>query len=323
MSRKLLILDLNGTLLLRSKHNRSGGGPGRRLRTVYSRPFLPSFRKYIFHPLTMAWLDTMVWSSAQPHSVKDMVDHCFDSEQQKFLAIWARDTFGLSAAQYNKKIQTTKDLVKPWAAFPAHSARTTLLLDDSARKAHRHPYNHVCVRDYVEELWDHDRMVMVVQNAKTKATKLGENEASEPATLASPKKASKPKSKSKADAKKAADAPPPPPAWVLSSERHDETLLAVIGILDALKPQPDVNDWIRRGGLQPSPPSESESTSASELASQMAGLSVSASGTPDSHQAQVLWFDSETIMGHWVARGLRALEALQIEVDAGVSSSRS
>lgn len=51
----------------------------------------------------MAWLDTMVWSSAQPHSVKDMVDHCFRAaDQDKFLAIWARDTLGLSAAQYSK-----------------------------------------------------------------------------------------------------------------------------------------------------------------------------------------------------------------------------
>ena len=61
-TRKLLILDLNGTLLLRSP---------RAPKSYHGR------RHQHPAPLTRAWLDVMVWSSAQPHSVEDM----------KFLAI--------------------------------------------------------------------------------------------------------------------------------------------------------------------------------------------------------------------------------------------
>lgn len=63
----------------------------------------------------------MVWSSAQPHSVDDMVSRCFDSEakaasdddegrqlaagqrgRDNLVAVWARDTLGLSEADYSE-----------------------------------------------------------------------------------------------------------------------------------------------------------------------------------------------------------------------------
>ena len=107
-SRKLLVLDLNGTLLIRSPHSghrgvrRPGGYPPSR--AIYLRPYLPSFRAYIFHPTTLQWLDTMVWSSAQPHSVNDMADKCFGTYKDVFKAIWARDSLGLSSNQYREYI---------------------------------------------------------------------------------------------------------------------------------------------------------------------------------------------------------------------------
>src|SRR5882762_4752740 len=72
----------------------------------------------------------------------------------------------------DRKTQTTKDLTKPWTQLPlvpaslsdsknnspdtaqtqAHSALTTILLDDSPLKAHLQPYNHVCIREYVASL---------------------------------------------------------------------------------------------------------------------------------------------------------------------------
>ena len=121
-SRKLLVLDLNGTLLLRSAHSgrrahppppshsrfgdsadshpSSSKRPYSALRTVYPRPYLPSFCAYIFHPTTRQWLDTMVWSSAQPHSVNDMVDKCFGAYKEALRAVWARNTLGLSGDEY-------------------------------------------------------------------------------------------------------------------------------------------------------------------------------------------------------------------------------
>ena len=112
-SRKLLVLDLNGTLLHRSPHPSKNAPrysiPGQegfqpRLRSVHPRPYLPSFKSYIFHPSNKEWLDVMVWSSAQPHSVHDMVDKCFHDEKHHFTAIWARDTLGLPQHLYSTAI---------------------------------------------------------------------------------------------------------------------------------------------------------------------------------------------------------------------------
>lgn len=128
-SRKLLILDLNGTLVFRSPHvprerekprNRRNKNQQelppppplnpdpyadptvtRPLRLVHARPYLTSFREYLFHPSTRQWLDTMVWSSAQPHSVSDMVDKCFGEKKDGLVAIWARDTLGLDPKDYS------------------------------------------------------------------------------------------------------------------------------------------------------------------------------------------------------------------------------
>lgn len=111
--RKLLVLDLNGTLLHRSARSGKNGPrypiPGQegfqpRLRSVHPRPYLPSFKSYLFHPTTKEWLDVMVWSSAQPHSVHDMVDKCFHDEKRHFVAIWARDTLGLPQHLYSAAI---------------------------------------------------------------------------------------------------------------------------------------------------------------------------------------------------------------------------
>lgn len=200
--RKLLILDLNGTLLVRL---RPSGPP-------YPRPYMPSFRDYLFAPATRRWLDVMVWSSAQPHNVERMVGRCFfderlgpplpasedkeneeyadakgehkDKWEGKLVAVWARDTLGLSKSDYSaslssfhttpyilfclililililthhsaKKSQTTKDLSKPWSALSSsgktHSALTTFLLDDSPAKVRLQPYNHVCISEYGKE----------------------------------------------------------------------------------------------------------------------------------------------------------------------------
>jgi hypothetical protein len=110
--RKLLVLDLNGTLVYRSPHRSFPGRRGRDvyaqfnpskprpLRTAHPRPYLTSLRNYLFHPSTKCWLDTMVWSSAQPHSVDDMVDKCFEDKIEELVAIWARDRMGLDANDY-------------------------------------------------------------------------------------------------------------------------------------------------------------------------------------------------------------------------------
>ncbi|KAJ7170931.1 hypothetical protein C8R43DRAFT_71811 [Mycena crocata] len=113
--RKLLIFDLNGTLLLRSARNHA-------VRKIYLRPYAHALVAYIAHPAVQAWLDCMVWSSAQPHNVSEMVDRVFGAGEGAGLgpilrAVWARDTLGLGREAFHQKVQTTKDLAKPWAFF--------------------------------------------------------------------------------------------------------------------------------------------------------------------------------------------------------------
>lgn len=113
--RKLLILDLNGTLVHRAPLHRTkqkpappalddNGRPLPRLRPTHPRPYMHAFRSYMFAPQTQAWLDVMIWSSAQPHSVNDMAEKCFGPEKNKLLAVWARDTLGLSEDHYRTSV---------------------------------------------------------------------------------------------------------------------------------------------------------------------------------------------------------------------------
>lgn len=150
--RKLLILDLNGTLLIRPKRRlpiesylRKGqrsSAPGPRFLPVHPRPYMPTFKQYLFlghRPIdsdgrhqqgegTKAWLDVMVWSSAQPHNVGNMVEKCFgvvadnnvdvvEKEKERsgdLVAVWARDTLDLTDVQY--RMSNTGNHI-----FPPHS----------------------------------------------------------------------------------------------------------------------------------------------------------------------------------------------------------
>lgn len=44
----------------------------------------------------------MVWSSAQPHSVDDMVDKVFGVTKNELKAVWNRKSLGLSEAEYRE-----------------------------------------------------------------------------------------------------------------------------------------------------------------------------------------------------------------------------
>ncbi|KAF9456880.1 hypothetical protein BDZ94DRAFT_1176734 [Collybia nuda] len=309
-SRKLLILDLNGTLLVRGSHakrkapNQSSislGNPSvqnSRLRAVHGRPYLPSFREYLFHTETKKWLDTMVWSSAQPHSVADMVQHCFAETKEGLLAIWARDTLGLSPQAYNQKTQTTKDLIKPWAAFPIHSAKTTLLLDDSILKAQLQPWNHLCISEYVSEMREKDLQILRRSSANTahpqtpKRTGIISEETHTSTIITGTLGLSN-----------NGTSPRPGLLEGTTIHRHDETLLAVIGILDVLKDESNVGKWIRSGGLF------SKASSPSE---HIIGDPVEDTTT------KTMWFEHINLMEVWASRGRNVLNELRIDITAGI-----
>ena len=91
----------------------------------------------------------------------------------------------------DRKVQTIKDLEKPWAALTprrlrpssptlvdpkmqatpswpvwrGHSPATTLLLDDSHAKAALQPYNHLCVQEYTRTQRNADLAVLQLERA--------------------------------------------------------------------------------------------------------------------------------------------------------------
>ncbi|PIL32551.1 hypothetical protein GSI_05254 [Ganoderma sinense ZZ0214-1] len=371
-SRKLLVLDLNGTLLHRAPHtfrpkSRTATVDSRkrdrhsnflpRLRPVHPRPYMPAFRNYLFHSRTKEWLDVMVWSSAQPHSVGDMVDKCFEEHKDDLLAVWARDTLGLSNDHYFRKVQTVKDLAKPWsllspkptdtlpsphnsiastphtspepssplrrnndsirpavdASPQAHSALTTLLLDDSPRKAELQPFNHVCIGEYSGEKRVKDlenlqkeqdlaaargqvdayivesETVDATTAATVAATTITAGSGSEQATAADAdvgqgESSKKRKRKEKKLQKRAALLEQMSNGEGKPTVIYDETLLAVIGVLGEIKSQANVAAWIRAGGLWGShgpPASASESQKVEVVATTATTLPTSSKVTLD------------------------------------------
>ncbi|BFZ61647.1 hypothetical protein YB2330_002720 [Saitoella coloradoensis] len=153
-SPKLVILDLNGTLLFRNANRSVAGSVARASKQPVLRPSLAPFLEYLF-----LHFKVMVWSSAMPFSVNAMVKAAFSQDQQdNLVAVWARDTFGLSPHEYRQKTVTYKDLDIVWkhrvidASYPSEDGywgpHNTILLDDSALKASMQPYNHIQLPEF-------------------------------------------------------------------------------------------------------------------------------------------------------------------------------
>ncbi|KAK7047704.1 hypothetical protein VNI00_006474 [Paramarasmius palmivorus] len=266
--RKLLILDLNGTLCFREPHANPNtyNQRERPLRKVHARPYADVLKEYLWHEETKAWLDVMVWSSAMPGSVRGMVGSVWGEEvfppesgdskgegngepekdefgrdiprtevqgpdgdnlKGRLVAMWARDTLGLPEDAYWAKTQTTKDLEKPWSLLPdlnQHNAQTTLLIDDSPLKALLQPYNHICVPEYGEKMWQWDRSQRPDEGQGVEADGAGAADVQDGVVNGV-----------KAD--------------VGGAPILDHTLLALIGLLDTIKNQDNVASWVKSGGL--------------------------------------------------------------------------
>jgi len=217
-----------------------------------------------------------------------------------------------SFAFSDRKTQTTKNLSKLWEQLspasssrsfstsneqpiivPAHSAMTTLLVDDSPLKARLQPYNHLCIPEYSLQLRRKDLYVLANELASAEGTNQ--------------------------DGKRDKTVPEPrstmPDVQVgqetTITARHDETLLAVIGVLEELKYQSNVAGWIRTGriwgplchySLSPAP--------------------IDARPAVEQQQDTIpttgMWFDHQPTLEYWVKRGLTALDSLGIEVVHGI-----
>ncbi|KAJ3934605.1 MAG: hypothetical protein NXY57DRAFT_889873 [Lentinula lateritia] len=419
-TRKLLILDLNGTLLYREPRTRDGYDPyalneSRPLRPTHTRPYISSFKAFLFHPETRKWLDTMVWSSAQYPNVKDMVGRCFGEEEvEGLVALWDRKFLGLSETQYRNKFQTTKNLAKPWALLPlstfsgptkmlseawdrvenddvdietaskssgvnsgsrlnntsflnslleenhltrndllSHSALSTLLLDDSPLKARMQPYNHVCVPEYEGKFYARDVRIAEARDGDAfsddiaVAVERTETSSSEDVTSAGVGKRKRSRSLSPQllphNHKKMKRLSPEYDADDLS-QHHDHILLAVIGLLEALKYESNVAAWIKDNGLFASNRTESEYVNPTlppgltgkglnidisvGLETPPAELSVIENAVAQTSKFQIpiqplpsLWYQHPPARWYWVRRGVQALKELGLEVIPGVETN--
>lgn len=159
-----------------------------------------------------------------------------------------------------RKIQTTKDLERPWGQLPGnHSALTTLLLDDSPAKVKLQPYNHVCVKEYNQQLRLKDLRTKVIKSSAASSPsspedvidRTGANQSTidteEADGVAEHGSAQQARRKEKKMRKKASKLT----ALLdnVAAAKYDETLLAVIGILDVVRVQSNVAAWVRKGGL--------------------------------------------------------------------------
>ncbi|KAI9646960.1 hypothetical protein NHQ30_004960 [Ciborinia camelliae] len=144
----LVVIDLNGTLLYR---------PNRKNPTKFTaRPHAERFLKYCIDTFSV-----IIWSSAKAQNVVPMCQSILSLElRRKIIAIWGRETFGLTTADYNTRVQCYKRLTRLWndskiaASHPnAHHGdrwdqTNTVLIDDSSEKARSEPYNLIQIPEF-------------------------------------------------------------------------------------------------------------------------------------------------------------------------------
>lgn len=142
--RKLLVvLDLNGTLLYRSRTTNK----------AFMRPGVTPLIEYLFANHVV-----MVYTSATPVSATKMVTQFLHPNYRNQLAAtWARDKLDLTKEQYANKVQVYKKLDKIWkdkaiqktaGAGNTWDQSNTVLVDDSKLKALAQPHNLLQVPEY-------------------------------------------------------------------------------------------------------------------------------------------------------------------------------
>ncbi|KAJ2492811.1 hypothetical protein IWW37_001109 [Coemansia sp. RSA 2050] len=124
----------------------------------------------------------MIWSSAQPFSVNNMLQVFMKQEQKRFVRVWDRRFCGLVGAYYGKA-RTTKDLLKITEGYSLADSphknvyetykgylgiapemkghwtlENTILVDDSETKAVQQKENHVHISSF-EDLSRDDELL--------------------------------------------------------------------------------------------------------------------------------------------------------------------
>ncbi|ETI23041.1 hypothetical protein G647_04837 [Cladophialophora carrionii CBS 160.54] len=142
----LVILDLNGTVLVRPNKSRP--------KNIIVRPGVPTLLDYLFRNHVV-----MVYTSTRPQNCAAMVEKFFRPDQRAALAaVWARDKLGLTQEQYYNKVQVYKRLEPVWQdeaiqmkADPGKrwDQSNTVLVDDSQIKALAQPHNLLQIPEFL------------------------------------------------------------------------------------------------------------------------------------------------------------------------------
>lgn len=160
----LVVIDLNGTLLHR---------PSRRSPTKFvTRPFAPQFIQYCVDTFTV-----VIWSSARAENVNNMCNTMLtDGLRKEVVAIWARDKFGLTPEDYDKRVQCYKRLTKIWEdrkiarSHPNYELgmrwdqTNTVLVDDSLEKGSSEPHNLIEIPEFCGDMKESGRILPQVHD---------------------------------------------------------------------------------------------------------------------------------------------------------------
>lgn len=156
----LVVIDLNGTVLYRPSRRQASKFQARR-----------HAHEFLTYCVKTFWV--VFWSSARPENVRRMVSDLLPPDTlRQVVAVWGRDRFGLTPADYNARTQCYKRLTKLWddplirSSYPQDrpgfeggcwNQGNTVLIDDSTEKARSEPYNAITLPEFTGDMgekWD-------------------------------------------------------------------------------------------------------------------------------------------------------------------------
>jgi hypothetical protein len=274
-----------------------------------------------------------VWSSAQPHNVRAMVESTFGSrwiegvwekegdevkEQRlqrgegRLTGVWARDRMGLNAHEYGELRQS----FRPDAAR-THRLGNKVQTFKDLRKVAEHFQPTVADPNSEPEGVDRsstysfdESNIILLDDSPLKAIFQPWNQIVIPEFERTAFQSSR-EAALRLQAKPEA-----------THDGMDEILLAVIGILEDLRGVNNVPAWVRAGGLTllNSPSPRIGASSAQEPASTTVDAEPTLESLP-SHETFDHWFADPNVLRHWIDRGKAALTRKGINLDIGLDTS--
>lgn len=149
--RKLLvILDLNGTLLCRTRMLNGC----RDKYNPWPRTNLPPFLDYLFREHHV-----VVYSSAMQGTILNLLKATMPREHRsKIMRVFTREDMDIPRKYFKLKVSTFKRLSMVWDVLAEQNndwefdQTNTVLMDDSSEKASSEPYNHLLVPEYTVDI---------------------------------------------------------------------------------------------------------------------------------------------------------------------------